>query len=158
MLSKNLILGLGASTLTYAIDMQAKSDTHHPAVVELLAQITAEAAATAKADAQALMDFLNFASTHNKSYTSTEALELRADLFKESTEKVAAMNSQSPEGSATFANNVTSDMTASEFGDMMGLKTENETSPPNVAADFVQEKTGLSHTDECVDWSSAENP
>ena len=158
MLSKNLILGLGASTLTYAIDMQAKTDTNHPAVVELLAQITAEAAATAKADAQALMDFLNFASTHNKSYTSTEALELRADLFKESTEKVASMNSHSPEGSAHFANNVTSDMTASEFGDMLGLRTQDAPSAPNVAADFVEAKTGLSHTDECIDWSSEMNP
>ena len=72
MLSKNLILGLGASSLTYAIDMQAKSDTNPPAVVELLAQITAEAAATAESEAQALMDFLNFASKHNKSYARTE--------------------------------------------------------------------------------------
>ena len=92
MLSKNLILGLGASTLTYAIDVQSKDSVFDEPVEVLLAQIKADAATDAKAVATATKKFLNFASTYNKTYLSAEETEERLATFTANSDKVDRMN------------------------------------------------------------------
>jgi len=62
------------------------------------------------------------------------------EIFKESTKKVAKLNSLSPKGSAHFANNSLSDLKDDEYLALMGFRAKDAHSSPKPAADFVEIK------------------
>lgn len=77
------------------------------------------------------LEFLQFATANNKSYTSTQELRMRERRFLENRDEVAALNAQHG-GKATFETNQFSDLTPYELNNLLGLPSEP---PSNANAD-----------------------
>ena len=124
MLSKNVILGLGASTLTYGIDVLSKADQKSEPVELLLAQIRVQAELDHQTHENDVVTLLNFAASNNRNYSTTTEVEMRIEVLTENNKRVSILNEANKGSDVKFASNFSSDMTDDEFAARHGLSLD----------------------------------
>jgi len=81
------------------------------------------ACASATVMTQADYEFLNFITTHGKSYGTTEEFEYRRQIFNETHARIEAFNAA--QNTSTVGHNKFSDMDANEYKRMLGYNAKD---------------------------------
>ena len=104
--------------------------------VALLGSVAIAGGLPEKQRLQDELEFLQFATANNKSYTSTQELRMRERRFIENRDEVAKLNADYA-GKATFETNQFSDLTPYERNQLLGLPTQPPANANKDVHDFT---------------------